>query len=174
MIITLLSWIIIIWMSCILGNTFIRIVMPETFRGTTKVDVYFVTGLMILNVYAQIYSIFAGVGRLAFSVALVVVILLSVRYLIKGIRAGEPCRRFINVKPVIWKICISIILAGIILILTMKAPEFVDTYLYHVQAIRWIEAVIYTIYFSESKNIVIAGDRYACYAIGNLYCFKME
>lgn len=139
MIITLLSWIIIIWMSCILGNTFIRIVMPETFQGTTKVDVYFVTGLMILNVYAQIYSIFAGVGRLAFSMALVVVILLSVRYLIKGIRAGETCRRFINVKPVIWKICISIILAGIILILTMKAPEFVDTYLYHVQAIRWIE-----------------------------------
>ena len=41
-------------MSCILGNTFIRIVMPETFQGTTKMDVYFVTGLMILNVYALI------------------------------------------------------------------------------------------------------------------------
>ena len=125
-------------MSCILGNTFIRIVMPETFQGTTKMDVYFVTGLMILNVYAQIYSVFAGVGRLAFSMALVVVVLLSIRYLIKGIREGAP-RRFSNVQPAIWKICISIILAGIILILTMKAPEFVDTYLYHVQAIRWIE-----------------------------------
>lgn len=136
MIVTLLSWGIILWMSSVLGNIFIRKIMPETFRNTTKWDVYCVTGLMILNVYAQIYSIFSGVGRLAFGIAFIAAAILSVGCIAVGIKAGAIHG---ITKPATWKVCVSIVLAGVILVLTMKAPEFVDTYLYHVQAIRWIE-----------------------------------
>ena len=78
MIVTLLSWGVILWMSSVLGNIFIRKIMPETFRNTTKWDVYCVTGLMILNVYAQIFSIFSGVGRLAFGIVFIAAVILSV------------------------------------------------------------------------------------------------
>mgnify|MGYP006955142736 CR=1 FL=1 len=57
MIVTLLSWGVILWMGSVLGNIFIRKIMPETFQNTTKWDVYCVTGLMILNVYVQILPI---------------------------------------------------------------------------------------------------------------------
>lgn len=136
MIVTWLSWAVILWMSTVLGNVFIRKIMPETFQNTTKWDVYCVTGLMILNVYAQIYSIFSGVSRLAFGIVFVAALIMSVWCIADGIKAGM-IRRI--TKPATWKICVSIVLAGMILILTMKAPEFVDTYLYHIQAIRWIE-----------------------------------
>ena len=136
MIVTLLSWGIIFWMSSVLGNVFIRKIMPETFRNTIRWDVYCMTGLMILNVYAQIFSIFFGVGGFAFGIAFVVVIILSVGCVADGIKTRGMQR---ITKPVTWKICVSVVLAGMILILTMKAPEFVDTYLYHIQAIHWIE-----------------------------------
>ncbi len=82
------------------------------------------------------FQYFSGVGRLAFGIVFIAAVILSVRCIAVGIKEGVIHG---ITKPATWKVCVSIVLAGAILVLTMKAPEFVDTYLYHVQAIRWIE-----------------------------------
>lgn len=136
MIVTLLSWGVIFVFSVILGNFFIRKIMPETFQNTTKFDVYFVAGLMILNVYAQVFSIFGKVSMMAFCFIAVIVLILFV-WCMSELKKEGFSLKISGIAT--WKICVSIVLGGAILLLTIKSPEFVDTYLYHAQAIRWIE-----------------------------------
>lgn len=139
MIITLLSWCFIFGCSIVLGNVFTKKIMPETFQNTTKIDVYFVSGLMILNVYAQICSIFIKVGKMAFLIMTVIVLAMLVWCLVEYKIRGSQLN-LVNIKKVeTWKICITIMIGGATLLFTIKSPEFVDTYLYHIQAIRWIE-----------------------------------
>lgn len=139
MIITLLSWCFIFGCSIVFGNVFTKKIMPETFQNTTKIDVYFVSGLMILNVYAQICSIFIKVGEMAFLIMTVIVLAMLVWCLVEYKIRGSQLN-LVNIKKVeTWKICITIMIGGATLLFTIKSPEFVDTYLYHIQAIRWIE-----------------------------------
>lgn len=42
-------------------------------------------------------------------------------------------------KMELWKLCVCIIVIAYIGLWALKSPTFVDTYLYHAQAIRWIE-----------------------------------
>ena len=136
MIVTLMSWSIIFLLSLTLGNIFIRKIMVNTFENTTRLDIYVVAGLMVLDAYAQIYSILAGVSKMAFCLVTVITGFLFLFLLADQIKNKKMLKIDFGTP---WKMCIIIALFGVILLYTIKAPEFVDTYLYHIQAIRWIE-----------------------------------
>ena len=136
MIITFCIWSIVFGFSLVLGSVVVNRIMPNSFHNVTRLDVYFVVGLMVLNVYAQIWSIFDGVGMMAFSVITVLIFILLFYRLIQY----KKKRNSAKIKSVAtWKICVTIVVIGLIMSFTIKSPEFVDTYLYHIQAIRWIE-----------------------------------
>lgn len=135
MVFVILSWIVILFLAFSFGNAFIEFAAPRAYKSTTKLDIYVVCGLMILNVYAQAYSLFAGVGRKAF---LVVAFIAIVWYVWKHKQLARPVLHgFHSIKW--WKLCTCIIAITIIGLWTLVSPAFVDTYLYHAQAIRWIE-----------------------------------
>lgn len=136
MIITFCIWSIVFGFSLVLGSVVVNRIMPNSFHNVTRLDVYFVVGLMVLNVYAQIWSIFDGVGMMAFSVITVLIFILLFYRLIQYKKKHNSAK----IKSVAtWKICVTIVVIGLIMSFTIKSPEFVDTYLYHIQAIRWIE-----------------------------------
>ncbi len=136
MIIILGVWTIILAFCLLLGSAMLDRMMPEAFCNVTRIDVYFVMGLMILNVYAQIWSVFGGVGKKAFIVITVTVLILL---LCRLAQYKKRCAVITIKKIATWKICVTIAVSGYIMLLTIKSPEFVDTYLYHIQSIRWIE-----------------------------------
>lgn len=139
MAVTLLSWIMILFLAVSLGRVFLYGIMEDSAkeRASIEFDLAVVTGLMCLNVYAQIYSIFSNVGREAFFLILA---------------AGLVCIffRLIYIRPKRkvqmdhmnyggWRLGALFIIISFIGLCTLKAPNNVDTYLYHAQAIRWIE-----------------------------------
>lgn len=134
MIITLGSWMIILILAILLGDAFLYFVGEGAYKKTTRWDVCIVCGLLVLNVYAQFFSIFHKVG----TIALGTIALFSILW---GIyRFKEYCNLFATHQRVTpWKICVVMITVTYIVIWTIKDPDFVDTYLYHAQAIRWIE-----------------------------------
>lgn len=131
----ILSWIVIFFLAFSFGNAFIEFAAPGAYKGTFKLDIYVVCGLMILNVFAQVYSLFAGVGKDAFLIVAFIAIVWCVwkhKQLTRLVLHG-----FHSIKW--WKLCVCIIVILIVGLWTLVSPTFVDTYLYHAQAIRWIE-----------------------------------
>lgn len=137
MILTLLSWVIIFLLSYMLGNAFIGIIGPDAYRKTSKTDMYVVCGLLVLNVYAQIYSIFSKVGCIAFVTAVLAAIACGI-YLLHRMKKRNHLKQGMG-QMELWKLCVCIIVIAYIGLWALKSPTFVDTYLYHAQAVRWIE-----------------------------------
>lgn len=73
----LLCWGIILLLAITLGEAIYLKFFPGTYSQSSRVDIYLVVGLMLLNVYAQIYSLFSGVGKNAFLLISVITILLG-------------------------------------------------------------------------------------------------
>ena len=136
MLITLLSWFIILFMSVSIGSVLIHCIAPASFAGTSKFDVYVTAGLLCLTVYAQTYSIFSNVGKTAFYFIFVVAVLCMVFQLVYIVKKHK---HQLSGTIQIWQICAVFVITMWTGLYTMKAPYFVDTYLYHAQAIRWIE-----------------------------------
>ncbi len=94
-------------------------------------------GLCVLTVFAEYFSLFGGVGMVA-----------SVIVLMVDVLAAWFCRREIGQQIVgliskKWK-GIPVLVVGLALgvlagLLALTYPQHYDTYLYHAQAIRWIE-----------------------------------
>lgn len=135
MLFVILSWIAVFLLAFPFGHVFVKFVAPNAYKNSSKIDIYIVCGLMMLNVYAQIYSLFAGVGRWAFlGIAFVAI----VWYILESKRLARKALLFFgSIKW--WKWCACIIVITIVGLWTLVSPNFVDTYLYHAQAIRWIE-----------------------------------
>ena len=83
--------------------------MAGTFQNTTKLDVYLVAGIMILNVYAQVFSIFSKAGMIAFCCIAVIVLILFGWCMIELKKDGFS----LQIKGIAtWKICVLIVLGG--------------------------------------------------------------
>ena len=124
-------------MALVSGKLFVDFAAPDAYRRTGKFDIWIMAGMMLLTVYAQIYSIFSRVGRTAFAVAAIATAA-GCFFALK--KRPERMMIFSDLKKIqLWKFCVALLIIAIIGLQTMKAPEFVDTYLYHAQAIRWIE-----------------------------------
>lgn len=131
----LLSWIIIFVYAYVYGRAGIKLFYGKAENMLRTWDVYVVCGMMILIVYAQFFSLFYRVGSVAFIVGSIGAVL-CILYLVSTDSAAGS-----NVEAGRSKLRSAIVLVGAfgILLWTNIVPQHYDTYLYHAQAIRWIE-----------------------------------
>lgn len=139
----LISWIIIFAASFIFGYGAIRLLYKSCSETLWKPDIYLVFGLMLINVYAQVFSLFYKVGAVTCGVLFAIGIICVIIYAAIIIR-GEAYRhkklRFLNlIMGREWTVLIIIISILATLFMTTATPQHYDTYLYHAQAIRWLE-----------------------------------
>ena len=136
MLITLLSWLLIFAISLIIGFFLLKICK---FGGIKTLDVTILSGMVFLTVYAQFFSLFAKVGLLSNLILLLFCIIIGVIYrkdLLVYIMSGAGFSSTTS-KHVLFGITVFIILISVFL---ASGPVIqYDTYLYHAQAIRWIE-----------------------------------
>lgn len=136
MIVTLISWCYIAFTSFLCGFAALHVTFGRKRPGFLSPDLYLMSGLMVLTVYSQLFSLFYKVGLAAtvvLGLASVAVLVLLRKPLWKYIRglAGKFTRPAFSVT--------FILITGIVLILTVRIIMHYDTDLYHAQAIRWIE-----------------------------------
>lgn len=135
MIITLISWMVILFLAISIGSVWVCFIAPDSFSNTSKIDVYVVAGIMFINVYAQIYSLFSNVGKTAFYLLCAVAAVCALYQM--SVVKTHIIKSFSVIST--WQFCLLLIVITLVGLYTMKAPSHFDTYLYHAQAIRWIE-----------------------------------
>lgn len=134
----LLIWAVALIIFAILGRTGLRLMYGKDNLFENEYDVSIIVGMCICNLYAQFFSIFLPVGAIAF-VGVAILSLLAGIWLF-GKRDLFPgfmiwLRLFLKREYII---LILIVAVGVLLWTTIT-PQHYDTYLYHAQAIRWIE-----------------------------------
>ena len=133
MISVLFSWLIIGLFSYVIGYVSLRALYGKD-KEWYSTDCFVTVGLIVIGIYAQIYSLFGGVSKGAFLVLCVFVIiclLMEGNNIILKIKSCE--------KQDTKKILIGITVLIIASLWTCSSPRHYDTYLYHAQMIRWIE-----------------------------------
>lgn len=138
MLTVLLSWGIILIASCLFGYGIIKVFYGSCRNTMEHFDIFFVCGLLFINVYSQIFSLFYKVSTLACIILFAIGILLMIFLRIKKFLKLEDIIKLLkNVSAIQWVI---IFFSTITMVAwTVGYPEHYDTSLYHAQAIRWIE-----------------------------------
>ena len=135
MVSVILIWIYILITTFIIGYGVLRLITRHFPYQVKNGDAYVLCGIVCVTVYAQFFSLFAGVGLLANGVLCVVC-------------AGILWRERKNLKALFSaglgkRVCGRILLiVGIFLLFaygTSRGMIHYDTGLYHAQSIRWIE-----------------------------------
>lgn len=112
------------------------------FGGVSQsLDLTIMTGLCMLTVYAQAFSLFYKVSALAFWLQLLVSLLLVLclrRELTEKLRQGLW---LLKKRPVLTGLGLAALcfLGLVLLVWSSERVSHYDTYLYHAQSIRWIE-----------------------------------
>ncbi len=135
MFITILNWLYILVISAGLGHIFSWFCEKVFSYKLQKAENILMAGLVIATVYAQIFSLFGGVGLCA-NIILFTVCLTGFFFLRKNIvSAAKKC---ISDTPMLKKIVIF----GLFMLwayFTSRGYFHYDSDLYHGQSIRWIE-----------------------------------
>lgn len=120
------------------------------FYDIQNMDAYFMCGLVCVTVYAQFFSLFAGVGLLA-NVILCILCVLTIlvnrkafaavarRFLSVGKRAANGGEAAGNGRSGLPGFCAVAVLFLLFAYGTSRGMIHYDTGLYHAQSIRWIE-----------------------------------
>lgn len=133
----LVSWIIIFGISIILGYGFIYFIYKSSRSWLEQIDIYTVSGLMILNVYAEIFSLLYKVGAKAcLGLAVLGIALLLYYYVAKRVEFRKKTKEN---KISVYQFLIATIIVIAVMTWTVGYPQHYDTSLYHYQAIKWIE-----------------------------------
>lgn len=140
----LASWLIIFAVSLIFGYFTIHVLYGRGAETLWKPDVYLVCGLMVINVYAQVFSLFYKVGAMACCLLFFLGVICFVWIVFYAKREGR-----LNVPPKrgLWAgltarkniIILTVVCVAATLFWTTSKPIHYDTYLYHIQTIKWIE-----------------------------------
>lgn len=151
----LLSWVIIGLYAYLYGRAGICILYKGKEKVLQSVDIFIVCGIMILNLYAQIFSLFYKVGAAAFG--LLTLGAAACAFYLKYKDRNSECRMESGRKGALGNLKDMIIFrrkdghgvpAGIMwcfvviigtLLWSNVVPQHYDTYLYHAQAIHWVE-----------------------------------
>lgn len=137
----LFSWGIILGASILFGYTLICTFYSEekTLHG---LDVYIVAGLLVMNVYAEVFSLFYKVGAMActilfgFGVICGFIMLMKLRH---DFSSKLRCLADIIRGKGYAQYLFSFFCIIAIVLWTIPEPRFEDTTLYHIQAVHWIE-----------------------------------
>lgn len=142
MLMVLCSWVIIAGAALLFGKAVTDGIYRDRLADMGRPDVYLMTGLIILNMYAQLFSLFYKVAGIACTILGAAGILLFCVGAYRFVRERKGIRLFPGVT---WErmgvLRIGAILFCFVLTLlwTNRSPSQYDTGLYHAQAIRWIE-----------------------------------
>lgn len=142
MLMILFSWIIIGGAALLFGKAITDGVYTNRQEQMGCPDVYLVTGLIFLNVYAQLFSLFYKVAGIACTILGTAGILLFCVLVYRRLRPGKHAALFPGCKgerPALWRLAAILFCFALTLIWTTRSPSQYDTGLYHAQAIRWIE-----------------------------------
>lgn len=142
MLTVLFSWMIIGGASLLFGKAITDSIYKDRLEEMGRPDIYIMTGIIFLNVFAQFFSLFYKVAGIACTALGTAGIVIAAVWAYKGIRCKKRWVLFPGCErksPEWWRI--AAILFGFVLTLlwTIKSPTQYDTGLYHAQAIRWIE-----------------------------------
>lgn len=133
----LFTWIIVLTYSYIFGRFTLSLLGFDRHMDRKWVDIYIFSGICVINLYAQFVSLFMGVGAVAFWV---LTALFCVAILVLYKKEKLICFSLDDLKKVDTIRWIMIVLSiGAVLLWTSIVPQHYDTYLYHAQAIHWIE-----------------------------------
>ncbi len=141
----IVSWIIIFIYSLLLGNLIIMFLNLESNKFISW-EMIVIMGGIGLTVYSQIFSLFYKIGVKAQFILTMVLGFLYV--LIFVFNRSWYKKKFIKVfkqmqskgvKLAVINFTLIIVLGALLASLTAVEPEHYDTYLYHAQAIRWLE-----------------------------------
>lgn len=132
MVYVLLAWSYIFLTAFLTGFSLLGFLGPGLRRSVTDV---LMAGLAALLVYAQVYSLFAGVGAAANGVLTVFCLLSAVRFRRQLWDFFRERRK--GCGP--GKLAAAAVLVLVMAYGTSRGIMHVDTGLYHAQAIRWIE-----------------------------------
>ena len=136
MISVVLSWIIILLPTYIIGYGVVHALNRNGQSKTSSTDLYIAIGLCFLTVYAQVFSLFYKVGILACLVLGIITLLFLLYDLKQGLMKALKLRKD-GINAIILVLLFWGTLATIYY--TSLSPEHYDTALYHAQAIRWVE-----------------------------------
>ena len=142
MLMVLFSWALIGGAALLFGKAVTDIVYRNRFGEMGRPDVYIVTGLIALTIYAQLFSLFYKVAGIADTILGMAGILLFLVWLFRRFRQKRPAALFPGCtweRPAAWRIAAILFCFFLTLIWTTRSPGQYDTGLYHAQAIRWIE-----------------------------------
>lgn len=142
MLMVFFSWILIGGAALLFGKAVTDCVYRNRREDMGRPDVYVVTGLIVLNIYAQLFSLFYKVAGIADTILGTMGILLFLVWVCRGLKKKECCALFPGCKwerPAGWRIAAILFCFILTLIWTTRSPGQYDTGLYHAQAIRWIE-----------------------------------
>lgn len=134
MIVALISWGLIAICAFLCGFVGLYLLYGKK-KMTWGIDVCILSGLCVLTVYAQMFSLFYKVGGIAVGIlaAICLVIALILRKdIVTYIRMNTKTIRS-------WQVVLAAVLFVLVLALTVRGVAHYDTDLYHAQSIRWIE-----------------------------------
>ena len=135
MVTVIINWIYIAVTTYIVGNAGMRLFYRLFFKGdkacrrTPFYDLF--AGIMCTTCYAQIYSLFGGVGRMANLLLLAFCLIYIIFF---GKRMWEELNPSLSIR-LLW--CLPLLL--LFALASSGAPKLIDTDWYHAQTIRWIE-----------------------------------
>ncbi len=133
----IVSWVVITIITYSIGYSVLR--LPAVINRRVRLERFFLpsilAGMMVCNVYAEVYSLFGGVGKLAFcimSTISVILLLINRKRIVEDISSA-----FSELHPV--SAILGIVLILLVSFCSSTGYMHFDTGLYHAQAIRWVE-----------------------------------
>lgn len=142
MLTVLFSWVVICGAALLFGKAITDSVYRNRLEVMGRPDVYIVTGIIFLNVYAQLFSLFYKVAGIACTIlgaagmAVFFIWMYRKFYRKKDMRLFPGCAGG-RLTP--WRTAAVILCFFLVLLWTTQSPGQYDTGLYHAQAIRWVE-----------------------------------
>lgn len=138
------SWLIIGAAAFIFGKAIVDGICRKDIQRMGKPDIYMVTGIAFLNIYAQLFSVFYKVAGIACTILGAIGLLLVIVYGAGCFRAGKrpvllPGIKMERCKAALCRAVLLFLSLLSMLLWTAQDPGQYDTGLYHAQAIRWIE-----------------------------------
>ena len=141
MLMVVFSWLVIGAAAYIFGRTIADRIYRNDLQTMGKADVYIVTGIVFLNVYAEFFSLFYKVAGIACTILGIAGIGIVLCYIVRRRRCATDYRITVQDSLVKYRkeLMIGVLCLFLTLVWTTREPWHYDTGLYHAQAIRWIE-----------------------------------
>lgn len=141
----LFSWMVIGGAALLFGKAITDSAYRNYPEAMGRPDVYIVTGIVFLNIYAQLFSLFykvAGIACTILGTAGIAVFFAGISRVGRRRRQNAKFRFFPGctrkkISP--WRIAAIVLCFVLTLLWTLQSPGQYDTGLYHAQAIRWVE-----------------------------------